>query len=125
MRYTDWTKTMNNKINEPTAGEKIRWQTIVAKYAKPDLRRSLWQVANTLIPYFVLWYLMIRSVEVSYCPAVPDTSSRAGPDMTSAEMGVATTSTAPAPTTISIRATVCRRNTATTTTWSTTGAAIT
>ena len=57
---------MNNKINEPTAGEKIRWQTIVAKYAKPDMRKSLWQVANTLIPYFVLWYIMIRTVEVSY-----------------------------------------------------------
>jgi omega-6 fatty acid desaturase (delta-12 desaturase) len=57
---------MNNKINEPTTGEQVRWQKIVAKYAKPDMKRSLWQVANTLIPYFVLWYLMIRSVEVSY-----------------------------------------------------------
>lgn len=57
---------MNNKINEPTPTEQVRWQAIVAKYAKPDLRRSLWQVANTLIPYFILWYLMIRSVEVSY-----------------------------------------------------------
>lgn len=46
--------------------EKFKWQAVVAKYAKPDTRRSLWQVANTLIPYFVLWYLMIRSVEVSY-----------------------------------------------------------
>ena len=57
---------MNNNSNEPTEAEKIRWQTIVAKYAKPDMGRSLWQVANTLIPYFVLWYLMIRSVEISY-----------------------------------------------------------
>jgi omega-6 fatty acid desaturase (delta-12 desaturase) len=57
---------MNNNSNEPTAAEQIRWQTIVAKYAKSDMRRSLWQVANTLIPYFILWYLMIRSVEISY-----------------------------------------------------------
>ena len=46
--------------------EEMKWQAIVAKYAKPDLRRSLWQVANTLIPYVVLWYLMIRSLEISY-----------------------------------------------------------
>jgi acyl-lipid omega-6 desaturase (Delta-12 desaturase) len=46
--------------------EHIRWQPIVAKYAKPHLGRSLWQLANTLIPYFVLWGLMIWSVQVSY-----------------------------------------------------------
>jgi omega-6 fatty acid desaturase (delta-12 desaturase) len=57
---------MNNNSNAPTAAEQVRWQTIVAKYAKPDMRKSLWQVANTLIPYFVLWYIMIRTVEVSY-----------------------------------------------------------
>ena len=57
---------MNKNSNEPSEAENIRWQPIVAKYAKPDLARSLWQVANTLIPYFVLWYLMILSVEVSY-----------------------------------------------------------
>jgi omega-6 fatty acid desaturase (delta-12 desaturase) len=57
---------MNNNSNGPTAAEQVRWQTIVAKYAKPDMKRSLWQVANTLIPYFVLWYLMIRALEVSY-----------------------------------------------------------
>ena len=57
---------MNNNSNEPTAAEQIRWQKIVAKYAKSDMRRSLWQIANTLIPYFILWYLMIRSVEISY-----------------------------------------------------------
>ena len=57
---------MTKKQNESNETEHVRWQTIVAKYAKPDLRRSLWQVANTLIPYFVLWYLMIRAMEVSY-----------------------------------------------------------
>ena len=46
--------------------EHIRWQTIVAQYAKPDLARSLWQVANSLIPYFVLWGLMIWSLQFSY-----------------------------------------------------------
>ena len=57
---------MNKISNEQAEAEAIRWQPIVAKYAKPDLARSLWQVANTLIPYFVLWYLMVLSIEVSY-----------------------------------------------------------
>ena len=57
---------MNKISNEQAEAENIRWQPIVAKYAKPDLARSLWQVANTLIPYFLLWYLMVLSVEVSY-----------------------------------------------------------
>ena len=57
---------MNNNSNESSEAESVRWQPIVAKYAKPNLPRSLWQIANTLIPYFVLWYLMILSVEISY-----------------------------------------------------------
>ena len=57
---------MNTNLNESQDAERIRWQPIVAKYAKPDLGRSLWQVANTLIPYFVLWGLMIWSIQISY-----------------------------------------------------------
>jgi omega-6 fatty acid desaturase (delta-12 desaturase) len=44
----------------------IPWQKMVARYQTPDRWRSLWQVANTLIPYFALWYLMVRSLEISY-----------------------------------------------------------
>lgn len=39
---------------------------IVAKYQRPDLRRSIWQVLNTFIPYFLLWYLMYKSLAYSY-----------------------------------------------------------
>ena len=57
---------MDTNLDQADTTEDIRWQPIVAKYAKPDLARSLWQVANSLIPYFVLWGLMIRSIQVSY-----------------------------------------------------------
>src|SRR5688572_15879808 len=57
---------MSTNLNETETAEQIRWQPIVAKYAKPDLARSLWQVANTLIPYFALWGLMIWSIQISY-----------------------------------------------------------
>lgn len=39
---------------------------ILAPYQKADLKHSLLQLANTLIPYFILWYLMIRSLAFSY-----------------------------------------------------------
>lgn len=43
---------------------KLRWQDLVSRYAHPDLRRSLWQMVNTLIPYLALFYLTMRSVDV-------------------------------------------------------------
>ena len=46
--------------------EKRTWQQMVAKYQNPSLQRSMWQVANTLIPYFVLLTLMYVSLSYSY-----------------------------------------------------------
>lgn len=48
------------------ATEKFKWQGIVSKYAYPETWRSLWQVANSLIPFMVGWYLMYRSLEIGY-----------------------------------------------------------
>ncbi len=45
---------------------KSDWQPAVAKYQNSDRQRSLWQVANTLIPYLLLWYLMYRTLVFSY-----------------------------------------------------------
>ena len=45
---------------------KPTWQQMVAKYQNPSLQRSLWQVANTLIPYVVLLILMYVSLSYSY-----------------------------------------------------------
>lgn len=42
------------------------WQAIVAKYQTPRLSSSLWQVANTFIPYLGLLYLMYLSLGISY-----------------------------------------------------------
>jgi acyl-lipid omega-6 desaturase (Delta-12 desaturase) len=43
-----------------------QWKQAIARYQSPDLRRSLWQLANTVIPYCVLWYVMWRSLAISY-----------------------------------------------------------
>jgi omega-6 fatty acid desaturase (delta-12 desaturase) len=42
------------------------WQKAILKYTNPDLKRSIWQICNSLIPYIILWYLMYRSLEYSY-----------------------------------------------------------
>ncbi len=42
------------------------WQRLANPYQKPDAARSLWQVFNSVIGYGVLWYLMYRSLSVSY-----------------------------------------------------------
>ncbi len=47
------------------------WKEIVAKYQTPAAWRSIWQVANTLVPYAALWYLMYRSLAVSYWLMLP------------------------------------------------------
>ena len=47
------------------------WKEIVVEYQKPSLGRALWQILNTLVPYAVLWYLMYRSLAVSYWITLP------------------------------------------------------
>ncbi len=42
------------------------WQKLIAKYQTPDLRRSVWQIINSVGPYLCLWYLMYLSLQVSY-----------------------------------------------------------
>jgi acyl-lipid omega-6 desaturase (Delta-12 desaturase) len=54
---------MTNNSNDT---EYVGWREVVARYSHPDLWRSIWQLVNTLVPYFALWYLMIFSVHISY-----------------------------------------------------------
>ncbi|GIK56431.1 MAG: fatty acid desaturase [Chloroflexi bacterium] len=47
------------------------WQKIVARYQVPDTRRSVWQIVNTLVPYFIVWALMIVALNVSFWLTIP------------------------------------------------------
>ena len=47
------------------------WKEIVAKYQVPSTWRALWQIANTLIPYAGLWYLMYVCRDISWWLVVP------------------------------------------------------
>ena len=58
-------------MNLDSAKEKIystkqSWRKAVAPYQNSDLKRSIWQLINTLVPYILLWSLMLWSLNVSY-----------------------------------------------------------
>ena len=42
------------------------WRKIVKKYQIPCLKKSLWQIANSMGPYIALWILMYFTVSVSW-----------------------------------------------------------
>ena len=44
----------------------LSWKQAIARHQEPILRKSVWQVINTLIPYLALCGLMIWSLDVSY-----------------------------------------------------------
>ena len=53
-------KSKNNQSNDRS------WQKVIMKYNQPDLRKSIWQICNSVIPYFIVWYLMVQSLHISY-----------------------------------------------------------
>lgn len=42
------------------------WRQDIAPFQKSDIRKSLWQITNTIIPFLGLWYLAYLSLSVSY-----------------------------------------------------------
>jgi omega-6 fatty acid desaturase (delta-12 desaturase) len=42
------------------------WKNLVSKYQKSDILKSLWQLANSFIPFIAILYLMYLSLAVSY-----------------------------------------------------------
>jgi acyl-lipid omega-6 desaturase (Delta-12 desaturase) len=50
----------------PPAEVQRDWKRAVAPYQRSELKRSLWQLANSLVPYVALWYLAYRMLAVSY-----------------------------------------------------------
>jgi acyl-lipid omega-6 desaturase (Delta-12 desaturase) len=50
-----------NQINN-----NIAWQKEILKYTRPDTKKSIIQIANSLIPYILLWYLMYKSLDYPY-----------------------------------------------------------
>jgi len=50
---------------------KQSWKAIVAAYQRPDVKRSVWQMVNSIGPYLALWYVAYRLLAVSFWLALP------------------------------------------------------
>lgn len=42
------------------------WRQAIAPFERPSVARSVWQLANTVIPFFLAWYLAYLSLSISY-----------------------------------------------------------
>ena len=47
------------------------WKEIVARYQKPSVARSVWQIVNTVVPYIGIWALMYVTVQISWWLTIP------------------------------------------------------
>jgi acyl-lipid omega-6 desaturase (Delta-12 desaturase) len=43
------------------------WIQIISRYNKPDAVKSWWQIISSVGSYIILWIIMIRTVDISYC----------------------------------------------------------
>ena len=42
------------------------WIKVVSKYNQPDVKKSIWQIVNSLGPFIIMWVLMVLSLDISY-----------------------------------------------------------
>lgn len=61
----------SNSVAREGRTETSSWKQIVARYQKPSVGRAVWQIANTLLPYAALWYVMYLSLAVSWWLTLP------------------------------------------------------
>ena len=61
---------MENQIESGNSVQKT-WRKIVNNYQNPDIRKTIWQLVNTLVPYVILWALMILIIDYSYWLVLP------------------------------------------------------
>lgn len=47
-------------------GQRDSWRENIALYERPQMNYSVWQIINTVGPFFLLWYLAYWSLSISY-----------------------------------------------------------
>src|SRR5215813_9299188 len=64
----EMTKFPKKELYRPRSAklDKSDWTVLVAQYQTSHPWRSIWQACNTLIPFFLLWYLSYLSLSYSY-----------------------------------------------------------
>ena len=58
-------------ITGKCSDETATWEKVVARYQQPSPWRGVWQIVDSLVPYAILWYLIFRSLAVSYWVTLP------------------------------------------------------
>jgi len=53
-------------INPGTHKAKPNWYSNISKYSQANLRKAIWQLFNTFLPYIALWVLMVYLVQSEY-----------------------------------------------------------
>lgn len=54
------------------------WQTLIARYSRPQKSKSIGQLINTLGPYALLWVVMVKCLAVSFWLMLPFSVIAAG-----------------------------------------------
>ena len=61
---------IQNNIREENARmtkqKQLELRKTIAPYEKSNIKDSVWQIVNTIIPFFLLWYLAYESLSISY-----------------------------------------------------------
>ncbi|MCR8630594.1 hypothetical protein [Paenibacillus radicis (ex Xue et al. 2023)] len=48
-----------------TLQEYTRWKKVMAPHVKTDLRKSVWQLVNSIVPFILLWGLAFETLSIS------------------------------------------------------------
>lgn len=54
------------KTGNSESSHSQNWMEVVSKYNFPDIKKSIWQLINSVVPFFGIWALMFYSLEFSY-----------------------------------------------------------
>lgn len=60
-----------NAIDSNQFSNNSVWREIVLRFQRPSNGRASWQLINTLVPYLLCWYVMTKTIEVSYWLTLP------------------------------------------------------
>jgi len=63
--------TPPNPSADSHGSQPAAWKEIVARYQKPSVGRAVWQITNTLVPYFALWVVMYFTAHISLWLTLP------------------------------------------------------
>ena len=61
----------SNSTQTAPQQDEAGWKQIVLRFQKSSRPRALWQIANTIVPYAAIWYIMYLSLSISWWLVLP------------------------------------------------------